>query len=270
MRITRNMVNKILNDPYMEIDMIYRHFNGNVPMVMIEPNRNHFGLNDSAEEELQQESHKITLKYNTILTVLYIIGYIITALIYKNCLGVIGFWGVCVYPLFTYGWAAPVFFSIIGGNGIERLCNRKKQQTALYKRYKQYTDQLKAYTYWQKVKSLDYWMNLDGHQFEEAVARVFRKQGYQAQVSKQGGDGGIDIVLIMNDHRIAVQCKAHKKQIGPSVARDLYGTMLHFGYTEGMIVSRSGFTLGVEDFVRGKNIKLVNMHDLLKMQTNSD
>lgn len=266
MTITRNMVNKILNNPYMEVNIIYRYFNGNVPMVMIKPNRRSFGLNDDAEEKLQQESHKITRRYNTILTVLYIIGYIITALIYKNCLSVTGFWGVCVYPLFTYGWAAPVIFSIIGGNAIERLCDRKKQQTALYKQYKQYTDRLKAYTYWESVKSLDYWLSLDGHQFEEAVARVFRKQGYQAQVSKQGGDGGIDIVLTMNDHKIAVQCKAHKKQIGPSVARDLYGSMLHFKYAEGMIVSRSGFTLGVEDFVRGKNIKLVNMHDLLKMQ----
>ena len=66
MRITRNMVNMILNDPYMEINMIYRHFNGNVPMVMIEPNRK------MTRKKNCNKSHKITLKYNTILT-----GYIL-------------------------------------------------------------------------------------------------------------------------------------------------------------------------------------------------
>ena len=63
----------------------------------LKPNRCSFGLNDDAEEELQQESYKITRKSNTILTVLYIIGYIITALIYKNYLGMTGFFGGYVY-----------------------------------------------------------------------------------------------------------------------------------------------------------------------------
>lgn len=42
MKITRNMVNKILNDPYVKVNIIYRYFNGNVPMVMIKTQQMQF------------------------------------------------------------------------------------------------------------------------------------------------------------------------------------------------------------------------------------
>jgi restriction system protein len=140
-----------------------------------------------------------------------------------------------------------------------------KKNTELHKRYFEYKKQLDLYNFWNQMKRIDYWMNLDGHEFEEAVASVYRNLGYKAEVSKQGGDGGIDIILTKENKRIAVQCKAHKKPVGPAVARDLFGTMNHYGYEEGILVSRNGFTVGVYEFVKDKPIKLVNLNDILDM-----
>lgn len=51
------------------------------------------------------------------------------------------------------------------------------------------------------------------------------------------------------------------------MARDLYGTIQHFGYNRGILVSLNGFTKGVYTFVQGKNIELVTVHDLILMST---
>lgn len=168
-------------------------------------------------------------------------------------------------PLFTYGWMALLAYELFFSDFTERFKAKRIQAIPFFRNYVQYQDDLRAYQYWKQIQTIDYWMRLDGHQFEDAVASVFRHFGYDAKVSKRGGDGGIDIVLKKNGQRTAVQCKAHAKPIGPSVARDLLGTMAHLGFNKGIIVSRSGFTAGTRDFVREEPIQLMNLNDILDM-----
>ncbi len=130
-------------------------------------------------------------------------------------------------------------------------------------KYNRYKDDLRAYEYWQNLSRIEFWDSLDGHAFEQAVARLYRKLGYQADVSKAGGDGGIDIILTRKNESIAVQCKVHKKPVGPRVARDLYGTMIGNGFKHGMLISKTGFTKGVFEFVKDKNIALLDLNELI-------
>ena len=59
--------------------------------------------------------------------------------------------------------------------------------------------------------------------------------------------------------RIIVQCKAHKKPVGPHVARDLYGTLISSHARRAVLASTSGFTPGVIEFIRGKPIELLSV-----------
>lgn len=140
-----------------------------------------------------------------------------------------------------------------------------KITTQYDEKYKKYKDALLAYNYWLNIKSAAFWDGLDGHAFERKVADLYIKYGYDAIVSKEGGDGGIDIVLSKGGEKIAVQCKAHNKAVAPAVARDLFGTMTSGGYKKGMIVSKNGFTKGVYEFVKDKNIELVDLDVLIQM-----
>jgi hypothetical protein len=143
--------------------------------------------------------------------------------------------------------------------------NIKPKTTDLHIRLRTYFEDKKNWEYWVRKKQKDYWRSLDGHSFEHALASVLRKVGYVVDVSKAGGDGGIDLVLRKDGQVVAVQCKAHVKQIGPVVARELLGTMHHFGYTSGWLVSVSGFSGGVYDFVKDKPIKLVQLDEIISL-----
>lgn len=140
----------------------------------------------------------------------------------------------------------------------------KPKQTYEHTQFDKYKTQLRHYEYWQRRKQKDYWNGMGGHQFEGAVANLFRNIGFTAEVSKRGGDGGIDIVLQKAGRKIAVQCKRYKSNVGPHTIRDLWGTMHNLGYDEGCIVTTTGFTKGVTSFAHDKNIFLIDLNDILR------
>lgn len=117
-----------------------------------------------------------------------------------------------------------------------------------------------------KRQKFDFWSNLNGRQFEIEVANYFRKQGSDTTLTKATGDEGVDIILRKNGQKIIVQCKAHKKSIGVAVVRDLLGTMIHQNANQAILVSLTGFSKNVYEFVIDKNIRLMTVNDILMSQ----
>jgi hypothetical protein len=250
-------VSSYTNDPYMSVRNIINKYGENIPKVTEKPTLAQYGLSEDIESTLKELEDKYNKKVKYIQLAVFIFAMI----------------GAFLYGFIKYGTieigigstiAALVGYGIIFAVFIDGKFEYKKN-TELHKKHFEYKKQLDLYDFWNQVKRIDYWMNLNGHEFEEAVASVYRNLGYKAEVSKQGGDGGIDIILTKENRKIAVQCKAHNKPVGPSVVRDLFGTMNHFGYDEGILASRNGFTVGVYEFVKDKPIKLVNLNDIIAM-----
>lgn len=249
-------------NPYSKVHGIESHFKGNVPKIFHMPTYDEYNIPDNIFDIFLQRSIKFNLLETILKWFFFISGYCLIVYLCIKHLGADTDLLLLLGCLLPYALCAG-FINELFSTSFYCFLRKFEKNTELHKRYEIYLDAVKAFEYWQTVNTLDYWMNLNGHQFEEAVASAFRRIGYSAKVSKQGGDGGIDIVLKKDSECIAVQCKAHKTPIGPSVVRDLYGTMQHFGYKQGMLVSRSGFTGGTIDFSLGKNIQLVSLTQLL-------
>ena len=108
-------------------------------------------------------------------------------------------------------------------------------------------------------------MSLDGWTFEVEVAALYSAAGYQARVTRGSNDGGVDIVLEKNGRKTVVQCKRYSSACAPAVIRELYGTMLHEGADEAIVVCTGGFSNAAFAFANGKPIQLVGIEDILKM-----
>ncbi len=111
----------------------------------------------------------------------------------------------------------------------------------------------------------EHWETLDGHQFEQEVAKLFRLAGMSVSSTPRSGDYGVDLVIRSGNKTIICQCKAHKNPVGPAVVRDLYGALHHFNAESAMLISLSGFTKGVYEFVSGKPIELLGLDELIVM-----
>jgi HJR/Mrr/RecB family endonuclease len=69
----------------------------------------------------------------------------------------------------------------------------------------------------------EFWLKLDGHKFESEFARLLRKNGYKARVTRGSGDDGIDIIASNHLGALVVQCKAWKARVPPKEIRDFVG-----------------------------------------------
>ena len=248
------------DSPIAKMELIERKYDGNVPKVSRKPELSDYGLPNNVAETIQEEKQKFeaafekkTRRAKRFYVLALIVVYIASFFIIKEKLiyffatfGLVGFLLIMIPPLFG---------------------KKTKPSKVRYEdEFNQYLKDEEAYSYWVTLRDYSYWDSLDGHAFERAVAALYRRLGYSAEVSKAGGDGGIDLLLRKDGETIAVQCKAHSKAVAPAVARDLYGTMNANNYSKGMIVSKNGFTKGVYEFVKGKDIRLIDLATLLKMQ----
>lgn len=115
---------------------------------------------------------------------------------------------------------------------------------------------------------------LSWSEFEKVVAQGFSTHGLSAQLTAEGGDGGIDIVLERQGQRYLVQAKHWRAaSVGVDVVRALYGVVCADGASGGYVVTSGEFTKAASDFAAGKPIWLVSgqrLRDLLAAGRASD
>lgn len=110
------------------------------------------------------------------------------------------------------------------------------------------------------------WWKLDGWQFEQEVAKVFRLQGYKARVTKGSGDDGVDIVLNKGGKVIIVQCKHYINKVTPEPIRALWGVKDEFNADEVVLVASSGVTKSGQNFIdKRSKFKLLTLQDIIEI-----
>lgn len=143
---------------------------------------------------------------------------------------------------------------------------RKQLSDPKYHKVALYEEATRRYEYRQQT----YWKSLKGTEFERALARLYKNMGYSVSQTKGSGDEGIDLILSKEGKTTVVQCKGHKKPIGISAVRDLYGTMMHARADSAVLACPAGFTKGVREFATGKPIRLFSATDLIEMAEGID
>jgi len=106
---------------------------------------------------------------------------------------------------------------------------------------------------------------MNWRQFERLVAAYFEREGYEVRMTPDGADGGVDVVLKRGGETFLVQCKQWRAtKVGVSVVRELFGVMAARGATGAFVVSIGPYTRDAQAFTEGRNIKLIDAHQLLK------
>ena len=103
-------------------------------------------------------------------------------------------------------------------------------------------------------------------EFEEYVAELFRKLGYEAEAVGRSHDGGIDVIIKKDGVTGYVQCKKYISSVVPvGAVRDFYGALAdRLSTGKGYFVTTNIFTLEAEKFAEGKPIELIDGNRLLE------
>lgn len=108
---------------------------------------------------------------------------------------------------------------------------------------------------------------LSWREFEQLVGEAFRRHGYAVEETGLGGkDGGIDLVLRKDGKKVLVQCKQWRtRAVSVSVAREMYGLLLHHQADAIKIVAVGSYTPDAAAFVAGKPVELIDGEALLAL-----
>ncbi|HSG38874.1 MAG TPA: restriction endonuclease [Thermoanaerobaculia bacterium] len=110
-----------------------------------------------------------------------------------------------------------------------------------------------------------FWQSVRGRRFEQELAVVYSRLGYQVTLTSSSGDKGIDIMLQSGGETILVQCKAQRHPVGPGAVRELYGTLMAGSASRAILASPSGFTKGASEFAIGKRIQLLGLSAIVEL-----
>jgi division/cell wall cluster transcriptional repressor MraZ len=116
---------------------------------------------------------------------------------------------------------------------------------------------------------------LSGREFEEYIAELFDRSGFNVELTKATVDGGVDIYAAKNGELgsllYIVECKRYKpeKKVGVEVIQKLYGNVEALKATSGIVVTTSDFTLPAKRFqeILKYRLSLINYKKLKKWIT---
>ena len=102
-------------------------------------------------------------------------------------------------------------------------------------------------------------------EFEDFTGRTFALQGYEVDLTPDGPDGGVDVILHWGEQRFLVQCKHWSTwKVGVAVVRSLYGVMSAQGVAGGFVVASGRFSADAQRFAAEVGIHLVDGEALLR------
>jgi len=110
-----------------------------------------------------------------------------------------------------------------------------------------------------------FWKSMSGLDFETELAKIFRRQGYEASLTRSTGDEGVDILLRKDNRTGIVQCKRWDKPAGVPVLRDMLGTLVSKKANFAVVACTGGFTQPALVFARQHSISLLTLEDILSM-----
>ncbi len=108
-------------------------------------------------------------------------------------------------------------------------------------------------------------LNLGAQEFENLVANLFRRMGYEVRYTPNSSDEGIDLFLSKTNKKAIVQCKRYDQtKVGQPIVRDLYGAMFHEKADEAYLVTTGLFSQPAQQWARGKPIQLIDGNELIE------
>lgn len=241
------------------------------------PTLEDFDLNNEKLKLLSDLKLKCKKKENWFITALFIILNIIFIIIIfssPKLSGALMFLSLIVSGVIA-GGILPNIFRKISGSEIKDFIFKLNQSDLILKIQNDNSEFESALRYYKAENdqyenimrrvTWRYWFALSPLDFEEAVGQLFQEKGYEVKTTAYSGDNGVDLFLWKDGKKYVVQCKTHKKVLGPNTVRDLYGTMTAEGAQEAFLVAPSGFSKATKQYCSGKPIKLIDIDDLTKM-----
>ena len=98
--------------------------------------------------------------------------------------------------------------------------------------------------------------------FENFCADQLRRAGWNARVTMQGRDQGVDVVAEKDDVRVVIQCKLYARPVGNKSVQEAAAAKAHEQASYGIVVTNNRYTTAAEQLASTNGILLLHYSQL--------
>ncbi|MCY7704698.1 restriction endonuclease [Bacillus safensis] len=114
------------------------------------------------------------------------------------------------------------------------------------------------------IKDIDY---MDGFQFEQYLAYMFRANDYKVQVTSERKNFGADLIIKKSGAKIVVQAKREKAKVGIKAIQEIVVAQNHYKAEEFWVITNNFYTKGARELAESNNVKLLDRYKLIELMT---
>lgn len=105
---------------------------------------------------------------------------------------------------------------------------------------------------------------MSGIEFEYFLKEFFQKREYIVELTAVSGDQGVDLILIKNNRRIAVQVKRYSQdsRVGNRAIQEVYTGMQYYDCSEAYVITTTEFTNQAVTLASKVGVKLIGRKKL--------
>jgi HJR/Mrr/RecB family endonuclease len=100
--------------------------------------------------------------------------------------------------------------------------------------------------------------NMDGFEFEDFLAGLYKKAGYKVFSTPKSGDQGADLIIEKDGFKIAVQAKKYSGKVNNKAVQEVVAAMKYYDCDKAMVITTGFFTKGATDLAERNNVTLKN------------
>jgi len=99
-------------------------------------------------------------------------------------------------------------------------------------------------------------VNLNGHQFESYLKKLFESLGYTAVQTKLSGDQGADLIILKDNIKTVVQAKKYVGSVSNKAVQEVVAARAFYKCEDAMVVTTGVFTKSAIKLAMSNNVEL--------------
>jgi HJR/Mrr/RecB family endonuclease len=103
-------------------------------------------------------------------------------------------------------------------------------------------------------------------EFETYCAEELRRAGWDARVTMQSRDQGVDVIAEKNGVRVVLQCKLYARPVGNKSVQEAAAGKAHEQADYGIVVTNTRYTLDAEQLAATNGVLLLHHRDLRNLE----
>lgn len=105
---------------------------------------------------------------------------------------------------------------------------------------------------------ISYSPEMEPAEYEKFCAVQFSEHGWEAEVTQQSSDQGVDVIAKKNNLILVAQCKRFAKPVGNKAVQEIVAGINFYNANLGVVIAPNGFTNAAEKLAKANKIKLIH------------